>query len=267
MKRIGVVLVLLSVGALVGCSGYEDPPAPGDPTGGTTSQGGTSGAAQGGTSGAAQGGTSGGRGGMGALGGTNTTGGGAGMPATGGSAGAGGEATGGSAGDMTCAAGANAVTSICGSRTLGSLTQTEGLKLCSDTGAYVARTVTKANGCKYLAVVDAASLSSPDEEGMRSSCSAQESACNANPVSMGPGEDTICGDLPPTCTATVAEYSTCVMDETVLFEQGVGELIGCAMLTFANVSTVFDVSTNATMAASCQALATACPNFFPPSIY
>ena len=266
MKRIGVVSILFSVGGLVGCSDYEKPPAPGESTGGATSQGGTSGSAQGGASGGPTGGM-GGMGGTGTTGGTTTTGGSAGMPATGGSAGAGGAATGGSAGDMTCAAGANAVTSICGSRTLGSLTGTEGLALCSDTGAYVARTVTKPNGCKYLAVVDAASLSSPDEEGMRTSCSAQESACNANPASMGPGEDTICGDLPPTCTATVAEYATCVMDETVLFEQGVGELVGCSMLTFANVSTVFDVSTNATQAASCKALATACPNFFPPSIY
>jgi hypothetical protein len=81
---------------------------------------------------------------------------------------------------------------------------------------------------------------------------------------MGPGA--LCSDIPATCTATVAQYSTCIVDETVLFDQGVSGLVSCSMLTFANISTIYEVPDNASQAASCMALTTMCPGFFPPYI-
>ena len=170
------------------------------------------------------------------------------------------------AGSCTMAAGGTAVTSLCGAAALNTLTAAESSQLCSDTSAYVVAAIPRATGCKYQAIVAAASNSSPTEAQLQAACASTEATCNQDASVMGPGANTLCGQIPATCTATVAQYSTCVEDQAVVFAQEAGELTSCSTLTFGNLSTVYDVPNAANAAPSCMTLETACPNFTLPYI-
>lgn len=170
------------------------------------------------------------------------------------------------ASSCTKASGGTEVTNFCGAAALNTLTASEASQLCTETGAYVTAAITRPTGCKYRAIVFAASNSSPTNEQMQATCAATESTCNQDSSIAGPGGNTSCGQIPATCAATIEQYSTCVIDQAVLFEQEAVELTSCSTLTFANLSTVYDVATAANAAPSCTALQTACPNFTLPYI-
>lgn len=166
----------------------------------------------------------------------------------------------------TMSSGGTMVTNFCGSAALNTLTAAEATQLCTDTGAYITAAISRPTGCKYAAIVAAASTSAPTNEQMQAACASSEASCNQDASVPGPGEMTSCGQIPPTCTATIEQYSTCVMDQADIFEQEANELTSCSMLTFANLSTVYDVPTAANAAPSCVTLQTACPNFTVPYI-
>lgn len=263
------VLVFASTLAVVGCSDS-----------GTSSSGGSGGAgvagAGGGSAGLASGGGSAGLGsGGGGSAGLAGAGGGAGLAGAGagagGGAGLGGGGSGGCAGvsnASTCTkeAGGTVVTSLCGDATLGSLTTSEANQLCSDSGDYFVASISTPSRCKFSALINAGSTSPPTEEQLRATCSTMETDCNADPSTTYVGANPTCGMIPAGCAATVAQYSTCIADEAALFDQGVGELGGCDMLTFGNLNEVYDVAESAKEAASCAELTTACPELFIPTI-
>lgn len=170
------------------------------------------------------------------------------------------------ASSCTMAAGGTTVTNFCGAAALNTLTAAEAIQLCSDTSAYIVGAISRATGCKYRAIVAAASTSAPTNEQMQAACTAAESTCNQDASVPGPGGETSCGQIPATCTATIEQYSTCVVDQAVIFEQEANELTSCATLTFGNLSTVYDVPIAANAAPSCMALQTACANFTVPYI-
>lgn len=170
------------------------------------------------------------------------------------------------ASSCTMAAGGTAVTALCGAAALATLTTEEATRLCSDTSAYVVGAISRATGCKYKAIVFAASNSSPTEAQLQAACASTESTCNQDASVMGPGANTLCGQIPPTCTASVEQYSACVEAQAVLFEQEANALTSCAMLTFGNLASVYEVPDAASAAASCMAIKAACPNFSLPYI-
>lgn len=230
--RIGFAGALLCAGAMaaLGCS--SDDGTESDPTGSAGAGGGSGGGGAGGGSGG------------GGAGGTQTA----------------------SASGCTMTQGGTMVTSLCSEAPLNALTPAEQVQLCSETGAYVAGAVDRAVSCKYVAIVASASSSAPTEAEMQAACSAREMACNQDDTIMGAGAMTQCSAIPMTCSATVAQYSACVLDQAVVFEQGATALTSCAMLTLANLSTVYDVPMAATNAPGCMALKTACPTFNLPYI-
>jgi hypothetical protein len=183
--------------------------------------------------------------------------------ANGGSGGGSGAA---SADGCSMSSGGTAVTNLCGAATLGSLTAAQSAQLCSDAGDYVVKNVNKATGCKYLGIIAAASSSAPSEMQLQSSCSGREQSCTADPMSKGPGGETLCGQIPSTCSATVEQFSSCVKDQAVLFEQGAAALESCSALTFAKLSLAYDVVSAAGAAPSCMALQSACPGYSVPYI-
>jgi len=204
----------------------------------------------------------------GSAGATGSSGGSAGATGgSGGSAGGGGSATAetGPASACSTTQGGTAVTSLCADAPLNTLTRAEASKLCSDTGAYATTAIGKAGGCKYVGIVAAASSSAPTEAALQAACSAREASCTQG-ASMGPGGNTNCSGIPATCTATVAQYSTCVMNEVVVFEQGANALVSCSMLTNGNLGTAYDVPMAAADAPDCMAIKTACPTFTLPYI-
>lgn len=100
--------------------------------------------------------------------------------------------------------------------------------VCTETGAYVAAAISRPTGCKYRAIVLAASTSSPTNEQMQAACSATEASCNEDASVAGPGRETSWGQIPASCA--------------------------------------YDVPNAANAAPSCVALATACPGFTLPYI-
>jgi len=211
----------------------------------TMAAGGCSQGGGGGTTGTA-GSAGGATGTAGSAGGTTGTGGGA-----GGATGTGGGAGGGS------------VTSISGSRTLGSLTKAESDQLCDDTKAYFMTAISKANSCKFSALSNAASTSAPNDTVLRTNCTSMETSCNAS-ATMGPGAATSCFMPPATCTATVAQYSACISDGAALLNQSATTLPSCSAVRLADITPIFGAVEALYQAAGCMVLTAACPDFVFP---
>ncbi|HTV18754.1 MAG TPA: hypothetical protein VMG12_08790 [Polyangiaceae bacterium] len=170
------------------------------------------------------------------------------------------------ASSCTMSSGGTSVTSLCGAAALNALTAAEAAQLCSDTSAYVVGAIARPTGCKYQAIVAAASNSSPTEAQLQAACASTEMTCTQDATVQGPGANTLCGQIPATCTASIEQYSTCVEDQAVLFEQEAAELTACSLLTFGNLSSVYDVPNAANAAPSCMTIKAACPNFTLPYI-
>jgi hypothetical protein len=196
---------------------------------------------------------------------TGTAGSAGGTTGTAGSAG-GTTGTAGSAGGTTGtggSAGGGAVTSISGSRTLGSLTAAESDQLCNDTKAYFMAAISKANSCKFSALSNAASTSAPSDAVLRTNCTSMETSCNAS-ATMGPGAATSCFPPAATCTATVAQYSACISDETALLNQSATTLPNCSAVRLADISPIFAAVEALYQVPGCMALANVCPEFVFP---
>jgi len=150
-------------------------------------------------------------------------------------------------------------------RALGSLSKAEADQLCSDTGAYFARSITRADSCRWAGLVYAQSSSAPTDADLQNNCSKTEASCDQSDASTtGPGANTMCFGVPATCTATLPQYFTCVADETTVFNQALKTLPSCATLTRADFDAIVAVQTGANQPASCTSLMNACPDLFVP---
>ena len=182
----------------------------------------------------------------------------AGSPGTGGTA-----ATGGSSGTGAAAVGGSStssggsVTTLSGAKSLGSLTASEATQLCTDTYGYYGRVITRASLCKASGLTFSVSSSAPDDTTLQQNCKSRESTCLTNSNSP------TCSNIPQPCTATIAEYSTCVTDIATAFGQGVAALAGCATVTRNDLSAVWDFST-APLPSSCTSLDATCPGLDVP---
>jgi hypothetical protein len=179
-----------------------------------------------------------------------------------GSAGSGGSGHDGGPGDSG-SGGSNPVTTLTGSKALNALAPGEASQLCDDTYAYFASAIPRATACKWKGLSYAASSSAPSQDVLQQNCTTQESACLQadGGASSNPG----CGDIPTTCTATVAQYAACISDEVTAFTATVGGLPSCTTLTSAGTSAIFDAQTGGTPPASCASLSNACPALYPPT--
>ena len=160
-------------------------------------------------------------------------------------------------------AGGGSVTSISGSKTLGSLTAAESDQLCNDTKAYFMTAISKANSCKFSALSNAASTSAPYDTVLRTNCTSMETSCNAS-ATMGPGASTSCFPPAATCTATVAQYSACISDQAALLNQSASTLPSCAAVRLADITPIFGAVEALYQVPGCMALMTACPEFVFP---
>jgi hypothetical protein len=148
-----------------------------------------------------------------------------------GTTGAGGTSSGGGTGG-----GASTVTTLDGSKAVNALSPAEVTQLCSDTYAYFGSAIPKATTCRWKGLSFGASSSAPTDAQLQSNCTNKETSCtqSADPWADNPG----CNDIPATCTATVAQYSTCISDEVTAFKQLVGGFPACSMLMRSNSSDI-----------------------------
>lgn len=209
---------------------------------------GGTGAGDGGSGGGGTGGSgSGGQGGSGSGG------------ASGGSSGgSSGGASGGSSGGSS---GGAAVTSLSGSKTLGSLSSADAKQLCDDLNSYFSKTITKDTACKWRALISAASSSSPSETALKSFCSSKLTSCDGLAKQA-------CGDLPSGCGVTVEQYSACIVDEAADFNKQVVTFPTCDSLTMANMGKASDAQ-SADLPASCTKLmeVSKCSSLSPPTLF
>lgn len=237
-ERIGIAAAIAFTSmAVFGCSSSG---------GGNGATGGNPGT--GGAGGAAGGANTGGTGGTGGVGGGLGTGGAAG---TGGSS-----ATGGAGG------GGGSVTTVTGSKTIGALTTAEGTQLCNDTYAYFGSAIPGATTCKWQGLAYAVNSSAQSDSVLQQQCTKQSNTCQqaADPWANNSG----CNALPTDCTATVAQYSTCISDEVTAFIQTVSGLPTCTTITMSQTSSVTDAQL-ASPPPSCMSLMNTCPDLYPPS--
>jgi hypothetical protein len=189
---------------------------------------------------------------------------GAGCSSTSNGSGAGG-GTGGSATGTGGTAGGtgSSVTGVSGTKTIGSLSAAEATQLCNDTYGYFGTAIPHATACKWNGLYRAASSSSMTTDQLRTGCSLAENSCLQSDAAAftNPG----CGDVPKTCTATVAQYATCITDEVALFNQTVNGFPSCMTVTMAGTGPIFDALAGGTPPASCTSLGDACPALLVPN--
>jgi hypothetical protein len=193
--------------------------------------------------------TGGGTGGSNGSGGTTASGG---QSGTGGSSGSGGAGSGG-------ASGGSSVTTLSGGKTLGSLTSSEATQLCNNTYSYFESTISQADLCKWQGLSYGVSSSAPSDTQLQQNCKSQETPCLS--AQLGTAS---CSSIPTSCTATVAQYSTCMADQATAFSKAVDGLPGCATVTMPDLAGVWAYMT-ADMPASCTAVTDKCPTVDLPT--
>jgi hypothetical protein len=197
-----------------------------------------------------------GGGGAAGAGGTSNTGGAVGTGGRSSAGGAGG--TGGTSSNGT------SVTTLGDTKSLNALSAAEITQLCKDTYAYFGKAVPMATACQYKGLSFATSSSAPSDSQFQQICRDQETTCTQAGTGLGSADNPGCSDIPSSCTATVAQYSACVSDELVAFNQGMIGLPSCATATSAVISAVWRVMAP-TPPASCDSLSVTCPELSPPN--
>jgi hypothetical protein len=160
--------------------------------------------------------------------------------------------SGGHVGSGDAAGGGGSVTTLSGSKPLGSLSAGEASQLCNDTYAYYQRSISQAVLCKEAGLAYGVSSSAPTDAQLQQNCGTQEGAClTALPAVAS------CGSIPTSCSVTVAQYSACISDQAAAFNAGVAALPGCAMVTLNDLQGVWALLT-ADPPANCAPLANTC---------
>jgi hypothetical protein len=168
--------------------------------------------------------------------------------------------------------GGGSVTSIPGSTALNTLTPAQATQLCTDTSAYVSRSITKSDACKLAgfttAALSAALGAVTTDQQAQAACQAAVDSCNNSSSDAGTTGTCSIGDT-STCvaTATVSEYSTCISDDVTAVKGSFASIPACSALTIASLTSA-DAGTGGTTTtpASCTKLSTDCPGLTIPGL-
>jgi len=144
-------------------------------------------------------------------------------------------------------------TSVPGNKRLSDLTPAERGQYCADVAAWAMSGPFLTAGCNVDAWL-AAYLQSVAEPAatdgdLRTTCAGIYTQCVANGVTI------TCDTMPSTCTATVSEYDTCVVESVT----ALGELPGCSAVTRASLGPAIDSLMNQSVSPMCMAVAAKCP--------
>ncbi|MEP7052657.1 MAG: hypothetical protein ABJB12_19975 [Pseudomonadota bacterium] len=209
---------------------------------------------------AGSGGASAGSGGASAgSGGASAGSGGASAGSGGASAGSGGASGG---GECSMAGGADKVTALDGTKNLKDLTPTEAMQLCNDTNAYFSCLIGGADRCKWVGLRAAASTSPQSDMQMQSNCSHYEDSCHTGGA-MQAGTECL-NSVSSSCVGTVAQYSTCIRDETAAFNTTVKGFPACSGTKVSDISPINNAE-GAMPPASCASLMNSCAPLEPPT--
>lgn len=150
------------------------------------------------------------------------------------------------------ASGSDSFPSLSDTKALGALTTAEASQLCTDAYAYYGRTIDRGTLCKAQGVTHGVSTSSPTDAMLQEYCKTKETSC----LQASPSTPT-CDPFPSPCTATVGEYSQCIVDNAAAFKAGASGLAACATITLNDLPAAWDFVT-ADQPASCALLNANC---------
>jgi len=154
--------------------------------------------------------------------------------------------------------GGGGVTSLSGSRLLSDLTPAEATQLCNEAYAYLGTAISQATLCKAAGLTYTISSSAPTDAVMQENCTNREAECLVSDPYV-PN----CREIPSPCTATVADYSTCVADQAAAYNSTVSGLPNCAEVASPDRAAIWDFV--ADLPDSCSALSPVCPGLDFPS--
>ncbi len=163
--------------------------------------------------------------------------------------------------------------SVPADKPLGSLATSDATKLCMDTASYLTSQTkaleTKENQCRItgLTLASLAAMDSTVSDAMlQQACQAGYQLCETAPADGGFTTDVDAGAptfdcsntmIPASCTATVAQYSACVNEETAALQS---LFLPCNQLTKAKLTALSDNDGGAaTSGPACAAFQAACP--------
>jgi hypothetical protein len=127
--------------------------------------------------------------------------------------------------------------SVPGSATIGSLSDSDKQKLCNDLAAYVSSSTFKSGevkaSCSFAGVVGAALATDQTDAGVQAACKKSYDDCAAQ-ITSAPVDASMC--MPPgaTCTATVSELTACLNADVAAFNSI--DVPSCASLTVASLN-------------------------------
>jgi non-reducing end alpha-L-arabinofuranosidase len=150
------------------------------------------------------------------------------------------------------------VTSIDGTKTVGSLTSSEGDQLCKDSYAAFGKAINQATLCKWTGLAYTISSSPINDTMMQDNCKEAEATC----LKAGAFVPS-CNPLPSSCKGTVAQYSTCIADRAASYSSTVATLPSCAKVTSTDRAAIWEFMEG--MPDSCTSLTDKCPTLDIPT--
>jgi hypothetical protein len=165
-------------------------------------------------------------------------------------------------GGNTGSSSAPSITSLNGNKPLGTLSTTEAGQLCTDTSTCYGKSISKEDLCKWKGLAHGVSTSAPTDADLQAACGSEESTCS----SAAAGALT-CKAIPAACTATVAQYSTCITDKAAAFNAAVKALPGCTTVKMGDLEAVWNFMTGDPPASCAVFDANGCSSWDLPSAY
>jgi hypothetical protein len=145
-------------------------------------------------------------------------------------------------------------TSVPGNKRISDLTPAERGQFCADIAEWAMSGPFLTDGCNLDAWVSTSLQASLDttatDADLRATCSALYSECVANGVTS-----TCDTSAPSTCTATVSEFDTCLVDTVDVL----GSVPDCSALTRASAQTEITAISTRPLTAACMAVQAKCP--------
>jgi hypothetical protein len=153
---------------------------------------------------------------------------------------------------------ATSVTSIDGTKTIGSLTSSEADQLCKDAYALYGKTISQATLCKWTGLAYTISSSPLNDQMMQDNCKEAETSCLKTGAYVPS-----CPALPSSCKGTVAQFATCIAERAANYNSSVAALSTCSKVTSADRQAIWEFME--AMPESCTSLTDKCATLDIPT--
>jgi hypothetical protein len=157
-------------------------------------------------------------------------------------------------------------TSVTASTQLGMLQSAQQQQLCADLKAFTSSSSVYADaldaGCRIAGIVVAGLSNAQTDGDLQAACTQAYNACKddaGKSSSLGTETAAACEALTSSCTATVAQLTTCLNDMFGALHMALASVPSCGSITRASLADGGGLKLDFDVPESCKALADACP--------